>query len=137
MCSTWKWEHISFYIWFINTPIHLIDFNSEQRRTFEWESIKFFIKNDKVKDINLLKTNSGNFLFIPLDTIDRILCSGFREIWSANYINKQFVDLDADHQFKTNGFVVPMGFSNKIFINLDDKDLNFLNQIKDINWILS
>ena len=85
----------------------------------------------------MLKTNSDNFLFIPLNTISRILCSGFREISSEQNINKQFVDLDAEHQFKTNGFVVSMGYSNRIFIDLDDKDLDYLNQIKDINWILN
>ena len=129
--------HIRFEIWFINTPIHLIDFNSEQRLAFEWESIKFFIKINKIKDVNLLKTNSGNFLFIPLNTISRILCSGFREISSEQDINKKFAKLDAQHQFKDDGFVVPMRYSNRIFINLDDKDLNFLSQIKDINWILN
>ena len=92
---------------------------------------------NKIKDVNLLKTNSGIFLFIPLDTISRILYSGFREIWSANYINKQFADLDADHQFKDDGFVVPMRFSNRIFIKYNEDELDFLNQIKDNNWILN
>ena len=95
------------------------------------------MKKNKVKDVKLLKTNNGNFLFIPLDTISSILYSGFREIWSEQNINKQFADLDAQHQFKTNGFVVPMRFSNRIFIKHNENELDFLNQIKDINWILN
>ena len=92
---------------------------------------------NKIKDVNLLKTNSGNFLFIPLNTISRISYSGFREIWSEHDINKQFADLDAQHQLKDDGFVVPMGYFNRISIDLNDSDLGFLSQIKDINWILN
>ena len=76
------------YLWFINTPIQLLDSKCEQRITFEWESIKFFIENDKIEKVKLFKTNTNNFLFIPLNTIGSISCSKLREILCADYINK-------------------------------------------------
>ena len=81
---------INSYLWFIQTPIQLFDSKSEQRMTFQWESIKFFIFKYKITGIKLLKTKTGNFLFIPFDTIWQISCSGFREILNADEINKQF-----------------------------------------------
>ena len=85
----------------------------------------------------MLKTNSDNFLFIPLNTINRILYSGFREISSEQDINKQFADLDAEHQFKDNGFIIPAGYSRKIFIYYREGELDCMNRIKDIDWILN
>ena len=128
---------LSFHFWFINTPILLVDSNSDQRRTYEWESIKFIIFQNKIKNLKLIKANNENFLFIKLDTIKYILFSGFREILSAYDVNKQFPKLVVKHQFKGNGFVVPMRYSNKIFIELGDDDLDHFYQIKDIYKILN
>ena len=120
------------HIWFINTPIQLFDSFSDQRLTFEWESIKFFIESNKIESVKLLNINTGKLLFIPLNTIGRIVYSGFKEILSENYINKQFSDLDVEHQFDTNGFILPVWYLYKTFIKLDDNELRFLNQFKDI-----
>ena len=124
-----------FYLWFIKTPIQLFDSKSDQGLTFEWESIKFFIEKNKIEKIILFKENSGNFLFLPLDIIWRILCSKFREIWSAHDTNKQFADLGVEHQFRDDGLIIPMGYSNKIFIELGDSELELFNQFKDINQV--
>ena len=94
-----------------------------------------FIEKNQMKDINLLKANRDNFLFIPLNIIRRILHSGFREILNADEINKQFADLAVRYQFGTDGFIVPMGYSNRISIELGDKDLDYLNRIKQIKNI--
>ena len=123
------------YLWFRNTPIQLLDSKFYQMLTFEWESIKFFVENDQIEKIILLKTNSDNFLFIPLDIVKCISCSGFREILSADDINKQFADLGFELQFKEDGFVVPMEYSNRIIVNFDDSGLDYLNQFKDINKV--
>ena len=128
-------ESKDFFLWFLSTPLQLFNSKSNQRRTFEWEYIKFFIENDQFEDVKLFKTNTGNFLFIPLITIKCILYSGFRKISSANYINKQFADLYVQHHFKDDGFVVPIGYLNKIIVDLDDPELDYLNQFKDINQI--
>ena len=128
------------YFWFVNTPIQLFDSNSDQMFIFEWESIRIFIeKDDKdefeingIEEVKLLKTNTGNFLFIPLDTIHQIEYLGFREISRADNINKQFADLCVQHQFKEDRLIIPMGYSNRIFIQLEDENLDYLNQCKDI-----
>ena len=128
------------YLWFVNTPIQLFDSNSDQMFIFEWESIKLLIeKDDKdefekngIEEVKLLKTNTGNFLFIPLDTIHRIEYLGFREISKTDDINKQFADLRLQHQFKEDGLIIPMGYSNRIFIKLEDDNLDYLNKYKDI-----
>ena len=127
---------LNFHLLLINTPIKMFDSNSDSRPTIERESIKFFIEKSKLEEIKLFNSITGTFLFIPFETIGRILFSGSREILSEVDINKQFDDLDAELQFYTNGFVVPMRYSNKIFVNFDDSDLYYLNQIKDINQII-
>ena len=121
-----------FYLRFIKTPIQLFDFNYNQQLTFELESIKIFIQKNKIKKINLLKANTGNFLFIPLDTIGSIYCSGLKEILRLNDTNKQFADLGFQHQFDNNGLIIHMRYSNRIFIELGDDDSNRLNQYIDI-----
>ena len=149
-------ENISF--WFVNTPIQLYDSNSDQMLTFEWESIKFsFIekyvsvelyinwegesnenefKENKIEEVKLLKTNTGNFLFIPLDTIGSISYSRLWEISRADDISKQFADLYIEHRFYDDGFVVPLRYSNKILIKPNDEELgNCLNQCKYIHHI--
>ena len=131
--NAWCYKDIeNSYLWFIKNPIQLFDSKSDQRLTFEWESIKFFIFKNKIEKIKPFKTNTGNFLFIPLDVFWQISCSGFREILSVDDINKQFGDLDFQHQFKDNGFIIPAGYSNRIFVNLNDADLDCLSQYKDI-----
>ena len=126
---------INFEISFINTPIHFFDFYSasDQVVTFKWELIKIFIHQENIEDVKLLKTNNDNFLIISLDVIDSISCSGFREILSSNEISKQFDDFDFQYQFYTNWFVVPMEYSNKIFIQFNEYELKFLNQFRDIS----
>ena len=123
----------NFYIWFINTPIHLFYFKSDQMLTFEWELIKLIITKSKIAELKWFKVYNDDFLFIPLDTIGRISCSGFKSKLSSKEINKQFADLDIQHQFNTNGFVLPIRYLNRIFIELNDFELDYLNQIKDIN----
>ena len=134
---------IDCYILFENTPIQLFDSNSGQMFIFEWESIKIFIeinefddeyelKKNSIGKVKLLKTNTGNFLFIPLNTILQIQYLGFREILKADDINKQFADLGVQHQLKENGLIIPMGYSNRIFIDLNDTNLDYLNQYKNI-----
>ena len=123
------------YLWFRNTPIQLFDSKLYQMMTYEWELIKMFINKNKIKDVKLFKTNSENFLFIPLNIIKCISYSGFREKLNAHNINKQFADLGFELQFKEDGFVVPMGYSNKIIINFDDFELDYLNKFKDISKV--
>ena len=133
------------YLWFVNTPIQHFDFKSGQRLTFEWESIKLFIEKYEfekdedekkgIDNVKLFRTDTGSFLFIPLDTIFYISCSGFKEIFKENDINKQLSDLGAEYQFKDNGLIIPMRYSNRIFFELCDSELDYLNQNKDINKI--
>ena len=122
-------------LWFIKTPIQIFDSKYNKRLTFEWESIKVFIGRNKTKNVKFFKANTGNFLFIPLEIICRISCLGFREKLSAKDINRQFTDLGVKNHFDKDGFIVPMRYSNRIFVNLDDEDLNNLNQYKDIYQI--
>ena len=132
--------NINIYFWFVNTLIQLFDSDSDQMFNFEWESIKLLIeKDDKdefeknwIEEVKLLKTNTGNFLFIPLNTIHQIEYLGFREISRADDINNQFADLGFQYQFKENGLIIPMGYSNRIFIQLYDGKLDYLNKYKDI-----
>ena len=133
--------NINIYLWFENTPIQLFDSDSDQMFIFEWESIKILIEKDededefekdRIEEVKLLKTNTDNFLFIPLDTIHQIEFLGFREISRADDINRQFADLDVQHQFKENGLIIPIGYSNRIFIQLYDGKLDYLNKYKDI-----
>ena len=153
------YEHISF--WFVNTPIQLYDSKADQMLTFEWESIDFsFIEEEvsvelditgegesnenefkehriwqrKIEEVKLIETNTGNFLFIPLDTIGSISYSRLWEISSADDISKQFSDLYIDYRFYDDGFIVPLIYSNRILINANDEELkNCLNQCKHIH----
>ena len=106
---------------------------------FEWQSIKLLIEKDEdefkkngVEEVKLLETNTGNFLFIPLDTIHQIEYLGFREISRADDRNKQFAYLGVQHQLKENGLIIQMEYSNRIFIQLYDGKLDYLNKYKDI-----
>ena len=128
---------INIYLWFKSTLIQLFDFNSYQMFTFEWESIKFLIDKYEfienwIEEVRLLKTNTGNFLFIPLSIIKYISYSRFREVLNVDDINKQFADLGVQHKFKQSGLIIPMSYSSKIFIKHEDDDLYYLNQCKDI-----
>ena len=123
---------LNFELSFKNTQIQLFDSKSDEMLTFEWESIKFKIIKSKIKNVKFLKINANNFLFIPLDTIDNISSLWLREIFNANDINKQFADLSFQHQLNTNGFILPVWYLNKIFIKLNESELNLLNQFKDI-----
>ena len=123
-------EILKFNLWFIKTPIQLFDSQSGQMWTYKWESLKFLIGKNDIKKVKLLKAHTENFLFIPLDTIGQILCSGFNEISNAEEINKKFADFD--NQFDIDGFVVPMGYFNKIFSELDYLELKVLNQTKKL-----
>ena len=125
-----------FELSFKNTQILLFDSKSDQMLTFEWKSINLLIDKNKTENLKLLKTNADNFLFIPLDTINKILCSGFREVLDANDIIKQFVDLDVQNQFNTNGLILPVWYLNKVFVMFDHSKLSFLKQFKDINQLL-
>ena len=130
------------YLWFINTPIKLFDSNSDQLFIFEWESINFIFEKDELKKnifenngfdhVELFKTNTSNFLFIPLSIIGSLSYSRFREILNVDDINKQFDDMGFKHEFNTNGLVVPMGYSNGKFNELYDADTDWLSQIKNI-----
>ena len=134
------------YFWFINTPIQLFDSDSDQMFIFEWQSIKILIKKDEhedefekngIEEVKLLKTNTTNFLFIPLNTIHKIEYLGFREILKIDDINKQFADLRLQHQSKEDGLIIPMGYSNRIFIQLYDGKLDYLNKYKCSSWKVS
>ena len=129
-------RNINSYFWFINTPIQLFDSQLDQMLIFERKSIKLFILKNQFKEIKLFKTNTGNFLFIPFDIIWRIFCSEFREILSTDDVKRQFADLGAQIQLDTNGFVIPMGYLNKIFFNSDEDELDYLNQIYKTNQII-
>ena len=125
----------SFYLWFKNISIQLFDYKTDQIFTFKWGSIKIFIEKNKIKNVKFLKANTANFLFIPLESIDCISCSGFKEVLSAEDINKQFANLCAQHQLDNNGLIIPMGYSSRIFIEFDNEDFDYLNKIEDINKI--
>ena len=127
---------LNFSFWLINTPIQLFDSTFNQMLTFEWKSIDLSFENNKITEIKLITTCTDNFLFIPLETIGSIISnSGFREILSTKEISKQFADLGFNYQFNTDWFIVPMKYINKIFIELDDYGLTFLNQFIDINQV--
>ena len=117
---------------FKNTPIKLFDFQSDQMLTFEWESIKFFIQKSNIAKIKLFNKRNSNLLFIPLKLIDSIFYSGFTEILSTTDIKEKSADLGFKHHVNIDGFVVPMGYSNRISVELSDSELDFLNQIKHI-----
>ena len=120
---------ISSYLWFIKTPIQLFDFKSDQRQTFEWESIKFYICKNKINKVKLVKANTGNYLFIPLYTIRRFFSSGFREIRSADNISQQFAEMEFEHEINTDWFIVPLWYSNRASINISYIYLDCLTQI--------
>ena len=136
-------KNISFF--FVNTPIQLYDSKSDQMLAFEWESIQILIQKDEIGEdkfeesciekVKLIETNTGNFLFIPLDTIGSISYSRLWEISSSLDISKQFADLYIEHKFYKDGFVVPLRYSNRILFNLNDEELDCLNQCKDIYHI--
>ena len=127
---------LNFDLSFKNTQILLFESKSDQMLTFEWKSINLLIDKNKIENVKLRKVNAGTFLFIPLDTIHHISCSGFREIFSADDIKKQFADLNFHHQFSTNGLILPVWYLKKVFVTFDNSKLNFLNQFKDINELL-
>ena len=117
------------HIWLINTPIQLFDSKSDQIITFKWRSIDLLFEK-----IKLWKAYTDNFLFIPLKAISHIISySGFREILNADDINWRSADFSAENQLKNNGVIIPMRCLNKIFIELNDSELDYLNQMGDIN----
>ena len=78
-----------------NAPILLLYFgNSDQKLSFEWESITFYVNKNKFKSVILLKTDTIDYLFIPFETIGQLLYSGLKVVSSAHNLNKQFADLD-------------------------------------------
>ena len=129
---------------FLNTPIQLFDLNTDQRVCFEWESIIFSIDLYKFEQVKLLKTNTTNYLFIPLNTIGMLTCSGFKSISSEHYFNKQFADIDIKQQTKINGFIIPLKYLDNTFFKFDensiklfDSSLEVISQIfkaRHIDW---
>ena len=95
---------------FLNIPIQLFDSNSNQRFSYECGSIEFRIDLYKFEQVKLIKTDTSNLLFIPLNTIGMLMCSEFMPISSEHDIIKQFVDLDIEKLAKTNGFIVPLKY---------------------------
>ena len=103
-----------------NTPLQFFDSKSNQMKTFEWESIKFFIRTLKIAQMKIINTNTDYSLFIPLKTIYHIKISRLKEISIEMDINRQFADLQIEPWFESSGFIVPIKYFSKIFIELDD-----------------
>ena len=104
---------------FLNTPTQVFDLSTDQRVCFEWESIIFSIDLYKFELVKLLKTDTTNYLFIPLNTIGMLTCSGFKSISNDNDFNKQFVDIDIEQLAKTEGFIVPLKYFDQTFFKFD------------------
>ena len=100
---------------FLNTQIQLFDLSTNQRVCFELESIIFSIDIYKFELVKLLQTHTTNYLFIPLITIGKLTCSGFKSISSENDFNKQFADIDIEQLEKTEGFIVPLKYLDQTF----------------------
>ena len=116
----------------VKTPLQLFDSDSNQMNTFEWESIKFFIFTEDIEKMKILKANIGNSLFIPLETIYHIKISRLKEISTEMDINRQFADLKIEPWFEDSGFIVPIKYFSKIFIELKDFFSYSYNQIKEL-----
>ena len=99
---------------FLNTQIQLFDLSTDQRVCFEWESI-IYIYIYIFEQVKLLQTHATNYLFIPLITIGKLTCSGFKSISNKNDFNKQFADIDIEQLEKTEGFIVPLKYLDQTF----------------------
>ena len=120
-----------------NTPLQLFNFKTNQMNTFEWESIKFFIPTCKIAKMKIIKANIGNSLFIPLETIYHIKISRLKEISIEMDINRQFADLKIEPWFEASGFIVPIKYFSKIFIELEDFFTSNNNQLKDFGKLIN
>ena len=82
--------------------------------------------------IILFKTDAGTFLFIPTKIVKGIMIRGKRKISHEQDIAEQLADLHNAPRFESDGLIVPIEYSKRIFIRLDDNELDYLNQIKYI-----
>ena len=120
------------YLLFLDTPIQLFKPYTNWKLSFQWESIELFIEVDKMAKIILFKTDAGTFLFIPTKIVKEIIICGKRKIPCERDIAEQLADLHIKPRFKSDGLIVPIEYSKRIFIRLDDCELHCLNQIKYI-----
>ena len=120
-----------------NTPLQFFDSESNQIKTFEWESIKFFIYTKEMKKMKIIKANIGNSLFIPLDINNSIQISRLKEISIEMDLNRQFADLQIEPWFETSGFIVPIKYFSKIFIKLDDLFTSLYYLIKEFGKLFN
>ena len=67
-----------------------------------------------------------------MNQIQYISSSRFKEILSSHNIKKQLSDLGFEHKFNTDWLFVPLGCSNRLFIDFGNDNLDYLNQYKDI-----
>ena len=58
-----------FELLFSNAPIQFFDSNSDQRLSFEWESIKFYICLKYFESVILLQDSTMNYILVPWEAI--------------------------------------------------------------------
>ena len=118
------------HLLFLDTSIQLF---GSFKLSFQWESIKFFIEIDKLANIRLCNTDADDdFLFIPTEIVKGIIIRGKRKISGEQDIAEQLADLHIKPRFKSDGLIVPIEYSKRIFNRLDNNELDYLNQIKYI-----
>ena len=117
---------------FLNTPIQLFDFSANQRVCFEWESILFNIDLFRFERVKLLVTDTTNYLFIPLNTIGMLTCSGFKSISSEHDFNKQFADIDIEQQTQINGFIIPLKYLDNTFFKFDENSIKLFDSSQEV-----
>ena len=118
------------HLLFLDTSIQLF---GSFKLSFQWESIELFIEIDKLAKIRLCNTDADDdFLFIPTKIVKEIIIRGKGKISGEQDIAEQLADLHIKPRFKSDGLIVPIEYSKRIFIRLDDYELDYLNQIKYI-----
>ena len=108
---------------FSNTPVQLFDSESGERQRFEWESIVIETDQNKFKSGVLFKSDTIDYLFIPLEAIVKITYSGLKAYSSAHDINKQFANLKPQQYFNSSGLIVPLECMTKVFFQVNHETI--------------
>ena len=117
---------------FLNTPIQWFDNFTKWKWTFHWKTIEIYIDLTKMAKIELFETDAGTFLLIPTLIVKDIIIQGKRKIQCEQDIAEQFADLHNTLRFWSHGLIIPIEYSQRIFIKLDDCELHCLDQIEYI-----
>ena len=129
-----RYNNSRFILTFINSPIMLFNYSSNEKLYYVCQSIKLKLYDEEFKKLVLLKRKSDDYkssayLHIPLDMFKVLVLSKFKTTIDSQELDKQFKYFKDQGLIVNSGFIIPLkqldqayfygGFLDKVKENKD------------------